>query len=184
MTHVLLVGDVFKFRSISEFYISKSFKYDINYHVCCRWCDLSFDHDQCFDLVHFFVAVSTNRLVTFSTPHATASSIVLHYYYYHISCICIYYVYRPKPFQIDYIFSKFVSSSNDNNSSSIKYGNKNNDINVSNTCSSSSSTSLSNTIAIRTTWYGFNLVQSDPACSSNHAANSCIESFYEHFVRC
>lgn len=95
MTHVLLVIDLFQFRSISEFDISESFKYDINYHLCCRWCDLSFDHDQCFDLVHFFVAVSTNRLVIFSTPHATASSIVLHYYYYHISCICIYYVYRP-----------------------------------------------------------------------------------------
>lgn len=46
-------------------------------------------------MVHFLVAVSTNRLVIFSPPHATASSIVLHYYDYHISCICIYYVYRP-----------------------------------------------------------------------------------------
>ncbi len=48
-------------------------------------------------MVHFFVAVSTNPLVILSTQHATASSIVLYYYYYnyYISCICIYYVYRP-----------------------------------------------------------------------------------------
>lgn len=50
-------------------------------------------------MVHIFVAVSTNRLVTPSAQHATASYIVLCCYYYHyydyMSCICIYYVYRP-----------------------------------------------------------------------------------------
>ena len=58
-------------------------------------------------MVHFFDSVSTNRFVTPLTQHATASSIVLYYYYchydyyynyyyyYYISCICIYYVYRP-----------------------------------------------------------------------------------------
>jgi hypothetical protein len=47
-------------------------------------------------MVHFFVAVRTDRLVIPSTKHATASSIVLYYYYnYYISCIYICYVYRP-----------------------------------------------------------------------------------------
>ena len=95
-----------KFRFISKFDFFSSFKHDINSYLCCCWCYLFSDHDQCSHMVHLLAAVSTNRLVISSTEHATASSIVLYhyyyyyyyyycYYYYYISCICICYVYRP-----------------------------------------------------------------------------------------
>jgi hypothetical protein len=78
-----------KFRFISKFNISSSFKYDINRHLCCCCCYFSSDHDQCSHMVHFFVAVSTNWFVLPSTQHATASSIVLYY----MSCIYVYIMY-------------------------------------------------------------------------------------------
>ena len=87
---------ILKTRFISKYNIFSSFKYDHNCHLCCCCCHLFSDSNQCSNMVHIFDAVSTNRLVILSTQHATASSIVLYYYYnYYISCICIYYVYRP-----------------------------------------------------------------------------------------